>query len=160
MVVDCEVLDVQTTPKETEVSFGTTTAGFMILAGPAVQVTLHQEIPGHQQSRECFMSLAQTPRKSPTIAGEGEDYERGLSLELGSQGTGWQPFQLDVSAAVDNLQAVCIAIEKWHPRINSGQGTCLVIQAVSGEASYSRLEVSFGPASWVQVARRTEVKIA
>lgn len=154
-----KVLDVQTSPKEPGVPFGRVTTAFMILAGPAVHVTLHQDTSGHQQSRDCVMSLAQDWDKNNTTAGDDEKSESVLEAQTNAHSASWQPFQLDVPAEIDSLQAVCIAIERWHPRINSGQGTCLVLQAVPGEASYSRLGVSFCPASWFQVAGRMEVKI-
>ncbi|KIW48479.1 uncharacterized protein PV06_01059 [Exophiala oligosperma] len=155
-----EVVDVQTCPKEIGVPFGAVTSAFLILAGPAVSVTLHQEeTSGHQESRECFMSLAQSSGTNHTAALEDEDPDCAPGAEPESRGPSWQPFQLDVPAEVNGLQAVCIAIERWHPRINSGQGTCLLLQAVPGEASYTRLGVSFCPASWFQVAHRMEVKI-
>lgn len=153
--VVAEVLDVQTIPTSLEDRFGAVDAAFLILAGPAVHVTLQQESSGHQPTRDCFMSLAH----QFTDSGDDENPERAHSGEPNSYSPGRQPFQLDVPAAVDGQQAVCIAVERWHPRINSGQGTCLVLQAVPGEATYSRLGVSFSHTSWFQVARRMEVKI-
>ncbi|KAK5384160.1 hypothetical protein LTS13_002353 [Exophiala xenobiotica] len=160
--VVAEVLDVQTIPTSLEDRFGAVDAAFLILAGPAVHVTLQQESSGHQQTRDCLMSLAHKFKDSGenhTAAGDDENPERAHSGRPNSHNTSRQPFELDVPAAVDGQQAVCIAVERWHPRINSGQGTCLVLQAVPDAATYSRLGVSFCPASWFQAARRMEVKI-
>ncbi len=160
--VVAEMLDVQTIPTSREDRFGAVDAAFLILIGPAVHVILQQESSGHQQTRDCFMSLAHKFKDSGenhTAAGDDQNPERAHSGGPNSHSTSRQPFQLDVPAAVDGQQAVCIAIERWHPRINSGRGTCLVLQAVPGEATYSRLGVSFCPASWFQAARRMEVKI-
>ncbi|OQV02693.1 hypothetical protein CLAIMM_07843 [Cladophialophora immunda] len=160
--VVAEVLDVQTIPTSLEDPFGAVDAAFLILAGPAVSVTLQQEGSGHHQTRDCFMSLVHNfmdSGENHAATGNVENPERAHSGSPISHSTERQPFQLDVPAAVNGKQAVCIAVERWHPRINSGQGTCLVLQAVPGEATYTRLGVSFCLASWFQAARRMEVKI-
>ncbi|KAJ9606194.1 hypothetical protein H2200_009155 [Cladophialophora chaetospira] len=160
--VVAEVLDVQTIPTSVEDRLGAVDAAFLILAGPAVHINLQQDSSGHQQTRDCLMSLAHTFTNSDAnqeAFGENEDPERSQRGEPQSHSTESQPFQLDVPSAVDGQQAICIAIERWHPRINSGQGTCLVLQAVPGEATYSRLGLSFCPASWFAAALRIEVKI-
>lgn len=114
--------------------FGEVASGFIILYAPIFEVSFRQTGEEDQQQRACAMWRSEHETDS-------------------------QEFEFDVPLSRNGCQGLCVAIQRWHPRICGGQASCLVLEPHATEDSYVRVGITHCPADWLVGVERRSIRI-
>lgn len=157
-----EVIQVECVPVSTEDAFGAVRSAKLSLSGPAFRVLLHQHVHSGKggedsEQRACLMTPVEAHGLSNNAASDGDVV---FASQYGLDDKNRMPFDLDVPIYKNGETALCIGIEKWHPRIKYGQVSCLVLDHIPGQVGmYRRIATAHCPAAWLSLSTPAIVTI-